>query len=308
MRQTTIRRSIECSGIGLHSGRKVRMCLRPAPENTGILFCLRNGAGTRFLSPSPQAVVATGLATTLGAGKDQVATVEHLLAAVRGMEIDNLMIEVEGGEAPIMDGSAASFIFLLRSAGIRRQAAPRRGYALKRPFRLEQDGKWIKAEPYQGFHLDYTVDFDHPLVGRQHMSLELTPESFTRRVAKARTFGFLRDVERMQQAGFALGGSLENAVVLDEYGVLNPEGLRFQDECVRHKALDFIGDMAVLGLPLYGSFQVYCSGHGFNNAFLRGLYENREIYLEEVEFVEPQALPEPAREARPQEEGVPVLA
>ncbi|MGE4299068.1 MAG: UDP-3-O-acyl-N-acetylglucosamine deacetylase [Desulfovibrionaceae bacterium] len=303
MRQTTIKKSIECSGIGLHGGKMVKLHLHPAPENTGVLFCLASDEGTKFLTPTPESVVATGLATTLGFGKDAVSTVEHLLAAIRGLEIDNIRIDVEGGELPIMDGSAASFVFLLRSAGIRRQGAARRVLRITRPVAFESDGKWIKAEPYAGFAVNCRIDFPHPLIGEQTMHLDLSPESFARRIAKARTFGFLRDVEMLHKHGLALGGSLENAVVLDEYAVINPEGLRFQDEFVRHKVLDFIGDMAMIGLPLHGRFEVNCSGHALNNNFLRMLHENRDLYLEEVALHDGAAdaapVAEPARDMVP---------
>ncbi|MBG0778202.1 MAG: UDP-3-O-acyl-N-acetylglucosamine deacetylase [Desulfovibrionaceae bacterium] len=294
MRQTTIKKAIDCSGIGLHGGKMVRLSLLPAPEDTGILFCLKGETGTRFISPSPESVVATGLATTLGFGEQSIATVEHLLAAIRGLEIDNITIEVEGGEVPIMDGSAASFVFLLRAAGIRRQARARKVYRLTRAFNFEHEGKWIKAEPYDGLCVDYTIDFPHPLIQQQSLRVEMTPEAFASKVAKARTFGFLRDVEMLQKNGMALGGSLDNAVVLDEYSVVNKEGLRFKDEFVRHKILDFLGDMAVLGLPLQGRFTVHCAGHALHNAFLRAVYENRDLYLERCELCEPEAVEQPA--------------
>ncbi len=294
MKQTTIKRSIECSGIGLHGGQKVRLKLLPAPEDTGIMFSLHSERGARFLSPRPECVKATGLSTTLVNGEDRVATVEHLLAAVRGLGIDNLHIEVHGCEVPIMDGSAASFVFLLRSAGIVTQSRPRRALAVKRPFTLEEDGKNISVAPHCGFLVDFTIDFKHPLIGVQKMRFDVTPEAFVRHIAKARTFGFLRDVEALQQNGLARGGSLDNAVVLDDYSVVNPEGLRFQNEFVRHKILDFIGDMALMDLPLLGHFSVHCSGHSLNNAFLCALNQQRERYLEETVFVEPQTASEPA--------------
>jgi UDP-3-O-[3-hydroxymyristoyl] N-acetylglucosamine deacetylase len=297
--QTTIRKAVTCSGIGLHSGRKVQLTFRPAPEGSGITFCLVTAGGSRFLTPRPDRVTDTGLATTLGEGDESISTVEHLLAAVRGLGVDNLQIEVHGREVPIMDGSAASFAFLLRSAGIREQGAPRRYLAVKRPALIERDGRRISAEPHHGFRVLYGIDFGHPLIGRQEMEFELAPESFLRRVAKARTFGFLKDVERLQRAGLALGGSLDNAVVLDEYGVVNPEGLRFKDEFVRHKVLDFIGDMAVAPLPLLGSFEVRCAGHAMHNELLRLLTSQPETYLEVVE----EALPGLAPEALPEAEG-----
>ena len=214
--------------------------------------------------------------------------------------MDNIIVEIEGGEAPIMDGSAASFALLLRNAGLVRQSAPRRVARIARPATYEQDGKWIKAKPYNGLRIKYTIDFAHPLIGVQTFDLEITPATFMDEVAKARTFGFLREVEYLRQNNLALGGYLDNAVVLDDYAVLNEDGLRFPDEFVRHKMLDFIGDMALLGMPLQGSFEIYCSGHAVNNAFLRMLDENREYYLEEVELGEtaPYAPAQrPAREA-----------
>ena len=282
MFQHTIKKSIECMGVGLHSGRTVNLTLRPAPENTGIVFCLRQGDGGRFFSLSPRIVVDTGLATTIGLGQERISTVEHLLAAIRGLDIDNIQIELDGREVPIMDGSAVPFIMLLHSAGLREQRAPRQALAIRRPFSFAQDDKWIKASPYHGFRVDYSINFPHPRVGEQFLSLEITADNFINALAKARTFGFLKDVEMLKRNGLAQGGSLENAVVLDEYNVLNPEGLRFEDEFVRHKILDFVGDMALIGLPLRGLFEVRCSGHALNNAFLRALEENQDHYMERV--------------------------
>ncbi len=282
MLQKTIHKSVACSGIGLHSGKKVRLVLRPASEDSGILFALQNGTGRRFLKPHPEAVVATGLATTLGQGSDSISTVEHLMAAVRGMGIDNILVDVEGAELPIMDGSAASFVYLLRMAGVRTLSAPRKVMRVTKPVEYKRDGKVIRAEPHGGFMVDYTIDFPHPLIGRQHMALEITPDSFASMLAKARTFGFLREVEYLRKNGLALGGSLDNAVVLDDYGVVNTEGLRFPNEFVRHKILDFVGDMAVLGAPLWGRFTVFASGHALNNAFLRHLWAGAEEYLEDI--------------------------
>ncbi len=284
MQQTTLKKAIECSGIGLHSGSKVRLSLRPGPDDTGVVFYVETESGPVKIDLAPERVAATTLATTLRSadGTAVVATVEHLMAAIRGLGVDNIRVYAEGGELPIMDGSAASFVFLIRSAGLRRQQAPKRYYALKKPVRFEHEGKSIEAEPYDGFAVDYTIDFDHPFIGRQHYSLDLTPESFIRRIAKARTFGFLKEVEMLQRNGLARGGSLDNAVVLDEYAVINHEGVRFKDEFVRHKILDFIGDAAVLQLPLQGRFTVHCSGHAMNNAFMCMLWANKDVYLEEA--------------------------
>lgn len=281
MHQTTIKNTVRCTGIGLHGGKQVELVLRPAPEDTGILFALRSGSGTSFLSPKPRLVVDTGLATSLGNGHDHVATVEHLLAAVRGLGIDNIRIEVQGRELPIMDGSAASFVYLLNQAGLRRQSKPRKVLAITKSVTFERDGKYVKATPHDGFWVDYTIQFAHPLIGRQNVSLEVTPDTFASDICKARTFGFLREVEYLHANGLALGGTLDNAVVLDEFGVLNTDGLRYPDEFVRHKLLDFVGDMAIMGLPLQGRFEVFASGHALNNSFLRHLEDNASEYLEQ---------------------------
>jgi UDP-3-O-[3-hydroxymyristoyl] N-acetylglucosamine deacetylase len=291
---------VRCTGIGLHSGKQVELVLRPAAEDTGILFSLRNGSGSTFLTPAPSLVVDTGLATVLGNGRETVATVEHLLATVSGMGIDNIHIEVTGKELPIMDGSAASFVYLLKQAGVRKLSKPRQVLAIKKNVEFEQDGKFIKAFPHNGFHIDYTIEFAHPLIGTQRMELEITPDNFAKEVAKARTFGFLKEVDYLHANGLALGGTLDNAVVLDEYGVLNAEGLRFKDEFVRHKMLDFIGDMAVLGAPVQGRFEVFASGHAMNNAFLRHLDEQRDLYLEPRVLALPKTEGKVARAGRPE--------
>lgn len=296
MLQTTIHKSVRCTGIGLHSGKQVELVLRPAAEDTGILFALRNGSGSTFLTPAPSLVVETGLATVLGDGREAVATVEHLLATVSGMGIDNIHIEVTGRELPIMDGSAASFVYLLKQAGVRKLSKPRRVMAVKKDVEFEQDGKYIKARPHDGFCIDYTIDFAHPLIGKQQMEIEITPENFAGEIAKARTFGFLKEVDYLHANGLALGGSLDNAVVLDEYGILNAEGLRFKDEFVRHKLLDFVGDMAVLGAPVQGHFEVFASGHALNNAFLRHLEENSDMYLEAKTLPMPDTAEEAVRD------------
>ncbi len=284
MKQTTIKKATGCSGIGLHSGKIVKLSLSPAPEDTGIVFHIHGEDGVKVITPDPESVIATGLATTLGLDGVSVATVEHLLAAIAGLQIDNIRIDVEGGEVPIMDGSAASFTFLLRDAGLVRQRRDRVVRRIRKALTFERDGKYIKASPYAGLRIDYTIDFDHPLIGRQCRRVEITPETFVRDIAKARTFGFLREVEYMRKNNLALGGSLDNAIVLDEYTVLNEDGLRFEDEFVRHKILDFIGDMAMLGAPLQGHFEVHASGHALNNGFLRTLHANEDIYLETVEL------------------------
>ncbi len=297
MSQTTIQKAIECTGIGLHSGKTVRLGLRPAAENTGIAFHVRTRGGIKTITPSPEAVVATGLATTLGDGDARVATVEHLLAAIRGLGIDNIHIDADGGEIPIMDGSAASFVLLLRNAGIARQTLPREVLRIKKSLTFAKDGKYIEAHPHDGFAVDYTITFPHKLIGTQRMVLEITPQTF-RQVAKARTFGFLREVEYLRSRGLALGGSLDNAIVLDDCSVVNQGGLRFPDEFVRHKILDFVGDMSMIDKPLQGRFVVSCSGHALNNEFLRAVTANADIYLETVTLTEPAAASAPAQASR----------
>ncbi len=297
MAQTTISQSIECTGIGLHSGKTVRLGLRPASENTGIVFHVRTRDGIRDITPRPDIVIDTGMATTLGTADARVSTVEHLLATIRGLGIDNLHIDAEGGEIPIMDGSAAPFAMLLGKAGLARQNAPRKVLRIKKPVSFSRDGKFIEAYPHDGFAVDYTITFPHQLIGTQKMRIELTPRTFSL-VARARTFGFLREVEYLHSRGLALGGSLDNAIVLDECSVLNKEGLRFEDEFVRHKVLDFIGDMAMLDRPLHGRFVVSCSGHALNNEFLRTITANAQTYLEAVTLADP-VHGRQARAARP---------
>lgn len=281
MLQTTVARSVTFTGVGLHSGKDVQIRLQPAPVDSGIVFHVHTPSGVRRITPRPGVVSATALATTLSDGKARVSTVEHLLAALNGMAVDNVQVHVFGGEVPIMDGSASQAAALLREAGRRAQHAFRRVARVRRPLSVAGDGKAIHAWPHAGFYVDYTIDFPHAAIGRQRLALEITPETFEQ-IAPARTFGFLQEVEYLHSRGLALGGSLGNAVVLDEQGVVNPEGLRCPDEFVRHKILDFVGDMAMLGMPLQGAFEVHCSGHQHNNAFLRRLDEESGAYLEVV--------------------------
>lgn len=281
-KQTTIKKEIICSGVGLHSGKNVHMTLVPQPANSGVRFEVLEGGRRRILELDPKRVVSTGLATTLGDGVCCVSTIEHLLATLQGLQIDNVLIRVEGQEIPIMDGSAAQFVSLIRSVGLEELDAERHMLRIRQAVRFEKDGKYIEAKPYNGFRVEFTINFDHELIGTQTYSFELNPFSFAREIAPARTFGFLRDVSLLQKKGLALGGSLENVVVLDGNGIVNPEGLRFPNELVRHKILDFIGDMAMIGLPLQGDFSVYCSGHGVNNEFLCFLQLNRQKYLQDI--------------------------
>lgn len=284
MLQQTIMRPITYTGIGLHSGKEVELKLQPAGVNSGISFHIHTSNGIKVIKPKADVVLTTALATTLGKDNVQISTVEHLLAALMGLNIDNIECHVKGIEIPIMDGSALPITNLIKKTGIRSQYALRRVAKIKKPFSFAGDGKAIHARPYDGFYVDYTIDFNHPSIGKQRFTLEIMPETF-HEIALARTFGFIKEVEYLHSKNLALGGSLQNAVVLDDNGVINQEGLRCPDEFVRHKMLDFVGDMAMLGMPLYGAFEVHCSGHDHNNKFLRTLETNQDEYLEFIELV-----------------------
>ena len=285
MKQRTLKESIRTSGIGLHSGAKVYMTLRPAPANTGIVF-------RRLDLPEPVDVPAyalnvteTNLGTTLESGGGRIATVEHLLSAFAGLGIDNAFIDLTAAEVPIMDGSAAAFIFLLQSAGIEEQSADKRFIRVVRPVEVREGDKWARIEPYDGFRINLEIEFDHPVLRRHHQTakLDFSTAAFLREISRARTFGFLKDVETLRANELALGGSLDNAIVMDEYRVINEDGLRFQDEFVRHKVLDALGDLSLLGCCLVGEFSGYKSGHKLNNLLLRALLEQPDSY-EEVVF------------------------
>ncbi|MCF8030739.1 MAG: UDP-3-O-acyl-N-acetylglucosamine deacetylase [Desulfohalobiaceae bacterium] len=280
MQQTTIGQAVSCSGVGLHKGGKVSMTFYPAPANTGVIFVLNTGRGRRFIRADPHKVHDTNLATGLSDGEYGIGTVEHVLAALTGTGVDNIHIEVDDSEVPIMDGSAASFVYLLQQAGFVRQEARKRVYILKRPFQFQRDGKFISATPAAELSIRYTIDYDHPLIGKQQLSFHLRDTSFVQELCKARTFAFLGDVEKMRHSGRALGGSLDNALVLDVSSVVNHDGMRYPDEPVRHKALDFLGDLGLLPYAIKGHFEVYCSGHELNNQFCRHLLDNEAEFLD----------------------------
>ena len=271
MRQTTLAQNVACGGIGLHSGRPVRLVLKPAAANTGIRFALLSRSGRRIFRLGPDVVTSTALATTLGHGHDSVGTVEHLLATLRGLRVDNALIEVCGGEVPVLDGSAADLVRLVERAGVRTLSAPRTVYALARTVEVRRENKWVVGEPCDALVVDYVIDYPRPAIGRQRLCLEITPQTFAEELAPARTFGFASQVDALRERGLALGGSLDNAVLLDADGVVNDGGLRFGDEFVRHKMLDFVGDLAVFGAPVLGRFQVFASGHSLNIEFVREL-------------------------------------
>jgi UDP-3-O-[3-hydroxymyristoyl] N-acetylglucosamine deacetylase len=284
VKQRTLKTSIRATGIGLHSGVKVYMTLRPAPANTGIVFRRLDLPEPVDIPAEALRVTETNLGTTLEAGTGRVATVEHLMSALAGLGIDNLFIDLTAAEVPIMDGSAAPFVFLLQSAGIEELAAQKRFIQILKTVEVTEGDKWARFTPYNGFRVNFEIDFDHPVLQRQRQkaSLDFSTAAFLKEISRARTFGFLKDVENLRANDLALGGSLDNAIVMDEYRVLNEDGLRFQDEFVRHKVLDAVGDLYLLGRCLIGEFTGYKSGHRLNNQLLRAMLGQPESYREVV--------------------------
>lgn len=274
--QCTIAHPIMISGTGLHSGRRINLTLRPADAGTGVVFHRTEGERTVSIEAISANVVDTRLATVLGKNGLSVSTVEHLLAAVTALEIDNLHIDIDGPEVPVMDGSAAPFVELLLGAGLRSQSRSRRYLALRQPISLTEGDKRISMIPSRFFRISFEIAFDHPCISVQNRSVKVSPELFRRDIAPARTFGFLREVEYLKANGLALGGSLDNAVVIGDDRVLNPEGLRFQDEFVRHKILDSIGDFSLLGFPLLGHIKSYRAGHDMNHRMVEKLLASPE--------------------------------
>jgi len=275
--QRTLRRTVYCAGIGVHSGHKVTLTLKPAPADTGIVF-RRTDLGGLEIPAHVSHVAGTSYATVLARGNAKVETVEHLLSALVSQGIDNAYIELNQSEVPIMDGSAAPFVYLIREdAGIKKLGVPRRYLRVKRPLSLSHGDKQISLYPADELKVSYTINFDHPLLRHQTRSISLTEESFIEEIAPARTFGFLKDVEALRQKGLALGGSLDNAIVLGETGVLN-NTLRFEDEFVRHKILDVIGDLALVGHPIIGHIVAHRGGHGLHTAFAAQILEQRDAW------------------------------
>ena len=273
LRQRTLKAATRTTGVGLHTGARVELVLRPAAPETGIVFHRTDLAPPVAIPASATQVGDTRLSSTLREGAATVSTVEHLMSALAGLGIDNLHVDVAGPEIPIMDGSAGPFVFLLQGAGIVEQAAPKRYLRVVAPVEVRDGDKWARFDPCDGFRLDFTIDFPHPVFGSEnrHVVIDFAEHSYVKEVARARTFGFMQDVEAMRAAGLGLGGSLQNAVVLDEVRVLNSEGLRYDNEFVRHKVLDAIGDLYLLGHPLIGQYTAYKSGHALNNALARAL-------------------------------------
>lgn len=271
MRQHTVQREVSCSGIGLHSGAKVSMKLRPAPPNFGVRFRRMDLGRHPAVIANAHYVVNTALATSIGCNGATVSTIEHLMAALYVSSIDNVLIELDGPEVPIFDGSAAPVLEVLDEAGLKEQAAVRQCMVITRPVLLREGEAFVKAVPADRFQVRYTIDFPHPLVGKQTLQWSFNEATFGRDIARARTFGFLKDVERLQSHGLAQGGSLANAVVFDDFGILNQDGFRYGDECVRHKILDFMGDLALAGRPMVGRFEVHKAGHALHTAFIKQL-------------------------------------
>lgn len=293
IRQRTIKQSVSVTGIGLHKGDKVHMTLRPAPANTGIVFRRIDLVPHADIPAQAGLVGDTMLCTCLSnENGDSISTVEHLSSALAGLGIDNIIVEVDSNELPIMDGSASPFIFLLQSAGIEELNASKKFIKIKRKVRVEDGDKWAEFHPYEGFRIDFQIDFDHPIISqsRQHMVLDFSSDSYIDEVSRARTFGFLRDLEFMHANNLALGGSMENAVALDEFRVLNQEGLRYSDEFVKHKILDAVGDLYLAGHSIIGELKAFKSGHGLNNKLLNQLLQDKQSW-EFVSFDETESSP-----------------
>ncbi len=273
LKQRTLKSSVRATGVGLHSGKKVTLVLRPAVAGTGIVFTRVDLSPPVVLKADPYAVGDTRMASCLEQDGAKLGTVEHLMSALAGLGIDNLYIDVDAEEIPIMDGSAAPFVFLLQSAGIVEQDVAKRFLRVKKAVEVRDGDKWARLEPYDGFRLEFSIVFNHPAVDRSGMRvvLDFADQSYIREISRARTFGFTHDVEAMRAQGLALGGSLDNAIVMDEYRVLNDGGLRLQAEFVRHKVLDAIGDLYLAGAPLLAAFSAHKSGHALNNRLLRAL-------------------------------------
>ena len=294
--QRTIKTLTRAVGVGLHSGQRVELTLRPAAIDTGIVFRRVDLPQPVDIPVSAQAVSDTRMASTISSGSAKVHTVEHLMSAFAGLGLDNLYIDITAEEVPILDGSAASFVYLLQSAGIVKQRAARKFVRVLRPVEVREgegaQGKWARLEPYHGYKLRFEIDFAHPAVDStgQCVEFDLSANNYVRDIARARTFGFTRDVEMMRSRGLALGGSLDNAIVLDDYRVLNSEGLRYDDEFAKHKILDAMGDLYLLGRPLLASYTAYRSGHALNNLLLRALLEQPDAF-EELTFERESAAP-----------------
>jgi UDP-3-O-[3-hydroxymyristoyl] N-acetylglucosamine deacetylase len=302
--QRTLKSLTKAVGVGLHSGQRVELTLRPAAPNTGIVFRRVDLPEPVEIPVNAQSVTDTRLASTISHGGAKVHTVEHLMSACAGLGLDNLYVDITAEEVPILDGSAASFVYLLQSAGIVQQAVPKRFVRVLKPVQVQEGSgaqfKWARLEPYHGYKLSFEIEFDHPAVSStgQRVEFDFSTGQYAREIARARTFGFTRDVEMMRSHGLALGGGLDNAIVLDDVKVLNADGLRYQDEFVKHKILDAIGDLYILGRPLLAAYSAFRSGHALNNQLIRALLEQPDAY-EEVSFARDSEAPRGFAELAP---------
>ncbi len=292
IKQRTLKNVIRATGVGIHSGEKVFMTLRPAAPDTGIIFRRVDFADPIEIHARAEHVGDTSLSTTLTRGDVRIMTVEHLLSAMAGLGIDNAYVDLSAPEVPIMDGSAGPYVFLIQSAGIEEQNAAKRFVRIKKPVRVEDGDKWARFEPFDGFKVGFTISFNHPIFTRSTSSAEVdfSTTSFVKEVSRARTFGFMKDIEMLRDRKLVLGGSMDNAIVLDDYRILNEDGLRYEDEFVKHKILDAIGDLYLLGHSLIGAFYGHKSGHQLNNQLLRTLLADRTAW-EEVTFSDPEQAP-----------------
>ena len=280
MTQRTLKNKVSATGIGLHSGEKVRLTLKPAPINTGIIFKRVDLTVPVDIVAHARNVGDTRLSTTLVNGSVKISTVEHLLAALAGLGIDNAYIEVDASEIPIMDGSAGPFIYLIQSAGIEKQQAPKTYIRIIQAVQVKLDNKWARFDPFNGFKINLRIDFDHPVLKRncQHIDIDFSQTTFVKEVSRARTFGFKHEFEFLRANNLALGGGLHNAIVIDDYHILNKGGLRYEDEFVRHKVLDAVGDLFLIGSGIIGAFSGYQSGHELNNKLLHALLDNQAAW------------------------------
>lgn len=280
LKQRTLKHVIHATGVGLHTGDKVKITLRPAAPDTGVVFRRVDLDSPVEIKALPQHVKDTRLSSTLDVDGVRVATVEHLMSALAGLGIDNAYIDLTASEVPILDGSAGPFVYLIQSAGIVEQPVPKQFIRIKKTIEVRDGDKWVRFEPYHGFKIEFAIDFDHPVIEHtgKSVTIDFADNSYVREISRARTFGFMHEVEALRNMGLARGGSLDNAVVLDEYRILNTEGLRYEDEFVKHKVLDAIGDLYILGHPLIGAFYAYKSGHALNNKLLRALLADAEAW------------------------------
>ena len=284
-KQRPIKTSIRATGVGLHTGKKVLMTLRPAGVNTGIIFRRFDKESCTDIPASAELVGETNLGTTLIKDGIKVATIEHLMSALAGLGIDNIIIELSAAEVPIMDGSAGPFVFLIQSAGIEEQNASKKFIKIKKNIRVEEDDKWAEISPYKGFRVDFEIGFNHPVFNKQEQkaSIDFSSTSFLKEISRARTFGFLKDIEKLREKNLTLGGSMSNAIVLDDFRIMNEDGLRYTNEFVIHKILDAIGDTYLLGHTLIGRYSAMKSGHGLNNKLMRAIIADSDAW-EEVSF------------------------